>query len=118
MLFNSIEQGFLVILGAFVLMIIVATVLAYSKKIHPPLRSRFFNFLLTIGIIGLVFSFFRWESIAFVGTRFAMAFLIASAIVWYLTIAYYTIFKMPKEIKIIKANARYAQYLPKKKNKR
>lgn len=108
---------FLVLLGVFVLFIIIATLLAYNKRIHPPLRANFFNFFLTIGIIGVFVSLFRWESIPYIGSRFVMLLLIISAIIWYCLIAVYSVTKMPKEIKLRKNQQRYAEYLPKAKKK-
>jgi len=108
---------FLLVLAIFVLFIIIATLLAYNKKIHPPLRAKFFNFLLTIGIIGVFVSLFRWESIPYIGSRFVMLLLLIIAIIWYCLIAIYSISKMPKEVRLRKNQERYVQYLPKAKRK-
>lgn len=112
------KTSFLVLLGLYVLFIIVATLLAYNRKIHPPLRAKFFNFFLTIGIIGVFISLFRWESISYIGSRFVMLLLLIVAIIWYCLIAIYSITKMPREIKLRKNQDRYAQYLPKTKKKK
>ena len=108
---------FLTVVGIFFLFIIVAILLAYNKKIHPQLRARLFNFFLTIGILGIVAAFFRYESIPYVGTRLVMLLVIMAAFVWYLFITIYSITKMPKEVRLRKNQERYVQYLPKQKRK-
>ncbi|PIP50936.1 hypothetical protein COX11_01390 [Candidatus Berkelbacteria bacterium CG23_combo_of_CG06-09_8_20_14_all_41_73] len=82
-----------------------------------PLKSRLFNFFLTIGILGVLFSFFRYESIPYIGVRFVMLLLLTFTIIWYLAITLYSITKMPKEVRLKKAQEKYLQYLPKKKRK-
>jgi len=114
----SNQKLFLVVVGIFVLFIIASILFSYNQTIHKGLKNRLFNFFLTIGILGLIFSFFRYESTPFVGTR---AFIIALglvAVVWYFVITVYSLTKMPKEIRVIKNHERYVQYLPKKKIKK
>jgi len=106
---------FLALLAAFAVMIIISLLLSYNKKIHPPLRAKLFNFFLTLGILGILISFFRYESIPYVGIRLMMFLLIITAFIWYLIITIYGLTKMPKEVKLRKNQERYAQYLPKKK---
>lgn len=109
---------FLTLLAAFAVMVIISILLSYNKRIHPPLRAKLFNFFLTIGILGVLFSFFRYESIPYVGTRLMMLLLLFAAFIWYLIITIYSITKMLKEVKLRKNQQRYAQYLPKARRKK
>jgi len=111
------KKLFLVIFAVFVLFIIISVLLNYNRSIHPPLKSRLFNFFLTIGILGVLFSFLRYESIPYVGARFVMLLLFIFAFIWYLAITLYSMAKMPKEVRLKKAQEKYLQYLPKKKRK-
>ena len=111
---SNMSQFFL-IFGIFVLLTAIGTILIYNRKIHKPLKARLTNFFLTIGIVGLLISFFRYESIPYIGSRFMILVLITAAILWYLVITIYSVSKMPKEIRIKKSEDRYIQYLPRKK---
>jgi uncharacterized membrane protein YdcZ (DUF606 family) len=110
------QQLFLITVGIFLFFIVISIFLSYSKKIHKGLKNRLFNFLLTTGLLGLMISFLRFESVAYIGTRFVMIIFLSISIIWYFSVTSYSIFKMPKEINLIKNHQRYTQYLPKKKS--
>jgi ABC-type anion transport system duplicated permease subunit len=84
---------------------------------HKPLRARFYSLSLTVGILGVLVSMFRYESIAYIGSRLAMILVLLTAFVWYISIAIYGLIKMPKEMRIQKNHERYLKYLPKKRKK-
>jgi len=112
------QKLFLAVVGVFVLFIIISALIYYNQKIHKGLKVRLFNFFLTVGILGLIFSFFRFEAIPYIGARIIILLLLLAAIIWYLAITVYTIAKMPGEVRIIKNHERYVQYLPKQKIRR
>ena len=113
----SNQKLFLILVGFFLLFIIISVFLGFNQSIHKGLKSRLFNFFLTIGILGLLISFFRYESIAYVGARVVMLTLFVATVIWYFVITIYSLTKMQSEIRIIKNHERYVQYLPKKKRK-
>lgn len=108
---------FFVLLGAFVVFIVLAYLTSISKKMHKQLKAWVFNYFLTLGVAGVIVSFFRSQSIPYVGSRLAMLIIILIAIIWYFAIVFYTLFKMPSEVKMTKNEEIYQKYLPKKKNK-
>jgi len=110
------QQLFLITVGIFLFFVIISAFISYSKKIHKGLKNRLFNFLLTTGLVGLIISFLRYESVAYIGTRFVMIVFLSVSVIWYFSVTFYSIFKMPKEINLIKNHQRYTQYLPKKKS--
>ena len=110
-------EWFLILLGVYVVFIIISILLGYNQTIHKGLRARLFNFFLTIGILGVVISFFRYESTPYVGTRIAMLLLLLATLIWYFVITIYSVTKMRHEVRAIKNHERYIQYLPKKKRK-
>ena len=112
------QKLFLAVVGVFVLFIIISALIYYNQKIHKGLKVRLFNFFLTIGILGIVFSFFRYEAMPYIGSRVIILLLLLAAIIWYLIITFYTIAKMPGEVRVIKNHERYVQYLPKQKRKK
>ncbi|TSC94600.1 MAG: hypothetical protein Athens101428_230 [Candidatus Berkelbacteria bacterium Athens1014_28] len=106
---------FWLILAIFATFILLAILLSLFSKIHKPLKARFFNFFLTIGTCGLIASFFRYQSFSYVGSRFAMLLVIVFAALWYAKIVFYSIFQMPKELKVVNNEKKYKKYLPKRK---
>ncbi|PIU24176.1 hypothetical protein COT12_02495 [Candidatus Berkelbacteria bacterium CG08_land_8_20_14_0_20_39_8] len=112
------QRLFLTAVGIFLLFIIISIFLGYNRSIHKGLRSRLFNFFLTIGILGVIVLFFRFESIPYVGSRIVIFALIVVAIIWYFAITIYSFGKMQVEIRAIKNHQRYVQYLPKSKKKK
>ena len=119
-LFSDMSIGnsktFLIILIAFFVLIVAGILTGMAKKMHRPLKSRFFNFFLTIGITGVILMFFRFESIPYIGSRFVLILWGLVALVWYFDIFFYSIFKMPKELKKVKSDEIYKKYLPKKRS--
>lgn len=112
------QKLFLAVVGVFVLFIIISALIYYNQNIHKGLKARLFNFFLTVGILGLVFSFFRYEAIPYIGARIVALLLLLATIIWYMVITVYTIAKMPGEVRVIKNHERYVQYLPKQKRKK
>jgi uncharacterized membrane protein YdcZ (DUF606 family) len=108
---------FFVLLGVYVIYIVLAYLISISKKMHKQLKAWVFNYFLTLGIIGVLVSFFRSQSTPHIGTRFAMLVVVFTAIIWYFAIVGYTLAKMPREVKMAKNEEIYQKYLPKKKNK-
>jgi len=106
---------FITIACAYFLFIILAVVLSFNKGLLRQFRTRLYNFFLTIGIVGVFISFFRYEKINYIGSRLAMLLLIICAAIWYLSITFYSVVKMPKEVRLQKNQERYQSYLPKKK---
>lgn len=106
---------FFVLLGAYIVFIFLAYFTSTSKKMHKQLKAWVFNYFLTLGILGVIISFFRSQSIPYFGSRFAMLVIILMSIIWYFAIVFYILFKMPSEIKMAKNEEIYQKYLPKKK---
>ncbi|MCX6812022.1 MAG: hypothetical protein NTW79_00140 [Candidatus Berkelbacteria bacterium] len=118
-LFSAVRPAdpkrFLIELGIFAIIIIIAIILGFNKKIHRGLKNRLYNFLLTIGILGVIILWFRWESINYLGNRFVEILLLLTIVIWYFAITAYAVFKMPREVRLRKSEDRYRYYLPKKK---
>lgn len=108
----------------FTLLIIVAAVIAAVKILKKSstfptsskLLSKWFHFCLIIGLAGLVLIFFRYQGIAYLGSRLMMIFLAIWSLIWVLTIIFYRVFTIPKESKIREEKERFEKYLPKKNN--
>ena len=71
--------------------------------------------LITIGLVGLLLLFFRYENVYFLSGRFLLLFLVVALLVWLGFIVYYGIRKFPLEITDYKDFLRKEKYIPKSK---
>jgi len=104
--------GFLVLLG------IILSVVAWRCKnvIYKKLLSKIYTLLLTIGIIGFLLLFFRYENAYFLSSRFLLLVLFLSFIIWGIFIIYYSFTKFPFSLKDYKEYLRREKYIPRPKN--
>ena len=86
-----------------------------NNKLTKNLYSQIFTWLLTIGLIGPLLLFFRYQQIAYLGSRIMLILLILVFVVWGIFILYIKFIVMPGEIIKQKAKEKYEKYLPKKK---
>lgn len=98
----------------FIIFIAIAIYLAFNKKkdIYTKLRHKFIYILSSIGVIGLALLFFRYEGIAYLGSRIILITLLGVFIFWLLTIVYYRYIILPKEIRRKIAKDNFEKYLP------
>lgn len=106
----------------FVLLIIAALALKIFFKSLNPVRKKIINkiiyFLLIIGLSGIFWIFFRFEQIAYIGSRLILIVIILAIIIWGLQICFYWLIYAPKEFSRIKQKESFEKYLPRSKNKR
>ena len=102
--------GFLIILA-----VIFWFIYGRPKKripIYAKLQSKVFNLFCYTGLIGLVLIFFRWQQIAYLGSRFFMLLLLLIFIIWGIYIIYFRLKIVPKEIKKYQEKKQFEKYLP------
>jgi hypothetical protein len=110
---------FLLTLVVYGLMIIGAIALGVVSRRNRGSKYRklwrqFIYFMLTIGLIGPVLVFFRWQSIPYLGSRLVALALWIVALAWLLQIIFYWLFVLPQEVKAKIEKENFEKYLPKK----
>ncbi len=112
------EKTALILLIGFAALVVAAVVLNFlvkTKKQNPPLIKLFkkiSKMLYTMAFLGIVFLFFSYEQIYFLGSHFWFLLWLAGLIVWVVFIVLYAVKKMPKESDDLKKKQRFLKYLP------
>ncbi len=112
---NPYTDGFYKYLGIiFGLMLVAAVILIFKKprEIYRKLNSKLITLLLIIGFFGLALIFFRFEAIPYLGSRLMLLILFLAFLVWGISIIYYWLMIMPREIKKKKEREDFEKYLP------
>lgn len=112
-------SDYLYLLGIFLLFILLSFVFSFlygrKKKKIPiwgKMQKRIFNLFFTTGIVGLILIFFRWQQIAYLGSRFFMLILWLIFIVWGIAILCYRYLTLSKEIQKYYEKKNFEKYLP------
>lgn len=99
----------------FGLLIVVSIIYLLMKKMDVKIRYRHFYCFLTVGVLGFVYVFARYESLPWLGSRLFLALDLLMLIVWS-TINTVWLYKFTKVLEDKKILAdRYEKYLPKPK---
>lgn len=103
--------------GAFLLISIILIIISFrtANLIYKKLYSKIYTFLLTIGAIGFLLLFFRYESVSLLSGRFLLIVLFTVSIIWAIVIAYYGFKKFPSELSNYNDYLRKEKYFPKQK---
>jgi hypothetical protein len=96
--------------------------LGYGRlKKHIPLwqemQTRIFNLFFYLGITGLMLIFFRWQGVAYLGSRFFLLLLLIVFIIWGIFIINFRLRIFPKELIKYFAKQKFEKYLPLKDKK-
>ena len=86
-----------------------------NNKLTKHLYSQIFTWLMTVGLIGPLLLFFRYQQIAYLGSRIMLLALALTFVVWGIYILYIKCIVMPGEIIKQKAKEKYEKYLPRQK---
>ena len=109
---------FLTVFSAMVLAGLAVNFLLKSKKngdFRQKLGYKYYNFLLVMGISGLVIAALRYEMIYFFSARIWMVLWLLAAIGWLLIILKYQFRVAPRAAQQLKQRRQFQKYLPKKK---
>lgn len=75
------------------------------------LKHKTENLLVTLGILGLLLTFFRWQQIPYFSARIVWLALAIGGLIWLLLIIYYRQVRLPKKILQLKVAERKKKYL-------
>jgi membrane-associated HD superfamily phosphohydrolase len=97
--------------------------LYYRKKkreiaIWSKFQTGYFNLFFYAGIAGLIIAFFRWQQIAYLGSRFFDIVLILIFAAWLINILIFRYFIFSKELKTYYDKKNFEKYLPNNKEKK
>lgn len=107
-----------IVFGVFVALGILCWLWYHQKAEYPfikELRLKLFNLFFYSGLIGLVLVFSRWQGIPYAGSRFFMLIVLLVFVIWGLSIGYFRLVIIPREIKEFKKVKQFESYLPKKR---
>lgn len=100
----------------FILFILIAFILIVKSKkqaeIWKSLSAKIINLLMLGGACGLMFVFFRFEGIPYLGSRLFLFILFLGLIFWAITIVWYRYKIIPKKIKKQQKRKNFEKYLP------
>lgn len=82
-----------------------------NAKVFNALGNLFIFFSLTSAVI----IFFRWQSIPYLGSRFAFMIVLVASLLWLLNILFYIWFELPQKKKLKIEREKFEKYLPRKK---
>lgn len=113
---NSSYLYLTIIFGLMILFGIVAY-LRYQKikkqiPIWSKMQGKVFSLLFYTGLSGLALIFFRWQQIAYLGSRLFMLLLFLVFIIWGIFVIYYRMRILPKELLKFEQKKRFEKYLP------
>ncbi len=113
------HRSFLYIVAIFVLFILLAFgswfLLGQKNKklpLYQPLQKGLFNLFFYTGLMGLILSFFRWQQLAYLGSRFFMIVLFLAFFLFGLSILDYRFRMFPKLVKRYYERKNFEKYLP------
>lgn len=113
----SLVGGIFAFFGWFIIVTIILRVVAYGLKRQDPIKAGIFrriaSLLATTGLLGLMFLFFSYEQLPFLGMRFWFLFLFLGFTAWLLRIALYVVRDYPALKHERAEQQRLRRYLPK-----
>lgn len=114
----------LILVSVFSLMLILGIVSWFlfhkiSQQIFPykKMRNKLTSLFLTCGIIGLLLTFFYWQSIPYLSTQILILILIFVFVLWSLIILLYIQRQFSWELVKCEREERYKKYLPRAKSR-
>jgi hypothetical protein len=106
-----------ILLLFFGFMSLIGTLTFLNKFILAKARSKIAYLLVTVGLLGLLLTALRYESIYILGSRILLLILFLVWLVWLVSILIYFIKDYPAELKKIENYRKFQSYLPKPKKK-
>lgn len=105
------------VVGMFTAAIVFAFACIYFKKIKDgslswKIWSKWFNWSLSFGIVGLILTFLKQERIAYLGMRIWLIILLASYLIWLGFILKYLVLEVPRIKEEKRRKEELKKYLP------
>ncbi|MEI6039812.1 MAG: hypothetical protein WCP93_00450 [Candidatus Berkelbacteria bacterium] len=101
----------------FILALILSFTIDLIQKEYRKFYAKIMYLLYTICSIGLILIVFRWQNVAYLGSRFGLYLLFVFSLYWLIDIIIYRLKVVPMEIKKKRERERFEKYLPKAKKK-
>ncbi|MBU0721903.1 hypothetical protein KKA93_00375 [Patescibacteria group bacterium] len=110
------ELSFKIVLGFIFLLIILSIISRIIKKrwsrgLYSNFWSGLYTFFLTNAILGLVLTFFNYEMVPFLSSRFLLLFWAIGMLIW-LFFIYRLVIKIPEKRARIEKEKEFKKYMP------
>ncbi len=106
--------GVIILLVVFSLFILLGTTISlFAPKKFKDVFTKYVPPFLTVGILGVIYVFARYEGLPGLGTNFFLLLLCVSFVIWVIIVSVWAFRFLPKHIKTQKTEERYKKYLPK-----
>ena len=110
------------VVGVFTLLIVLAIFgwIWFGKKseklsLYRPLQIRFFNIFFYTGLAGLILSFFRYQQMVYLGSRFFILIVFVVFVLFLISLLIYRFQTFPQKLKIYQHKKNFEKYLPRRK---
>jgi len=115
--FFKFYKEFAVFFGLlFVLGVSIRVYLIFKKnKVWKKLLNRIKTLVFTVSILGFLYLFFRSENIFLFSSRFILAAILLTFLIWAAVLAILAYLKLPQELKNYQKQLLIKKYLPRKK---
>lgn len=105
----------IVYLVCFGLVTLAAIVWFFLKGEIKRILTGYFSIFMTVGVLGLIYTFVRYERLPNLSTRIVLMALIVGSMIWLVTKSYFTVSELNKLRDLSKIENKYKKYLPKPK---
>lgn len=115
------SEGILIIVAAVIWMLfllgsgVVWLTMSGAVRRFPPLselRSRITTFLFITGFVGLNLVFFRWQGLAYAGSRIWLLIWFIATLIWFIFLLVYRLKRYPRLARLYEATRQFERYLP------
>lgn len=114
---TSQSKMYVVLLVVFSLMIIAAILISFQKEEIKKIAKKFSAAFYTIGILGLVYLFSRYEGLPGLASRFFLLLILTLFVLWMTALLIWLSRVLPQHFESKKRDEKYYKYLPKAKKK-
>jgi multisubunit Na+/H+ antiporter MnhG subunit len=115
--FKSLLPSIILFGGLIILTILSIIIFRKTDPVTGKIKGKINTWMTSLGIIGFVIIFFRWQQMGFLAKNFTIELISLIWFIWLVFIIIYVLRKFPKEAKLYQERQRIKKYLPKSRKK-
>lgn len=112
-------EAFLVVFGVILILGLVLRIVVFAMHFkNPPTRQLLHRFAIWgvgLGVLGVLHTVAQQAAVAFLGARLVIIVIVAAYLIWLVWLIYAAFTRYPVEMAQFTAQARRAQYIPRKR---